>query len=181
MGIPLRSQSLPEPVQVKIKRRLTADEVLGQQLGEDWRSVFRHPLLKGFVSYTEQDTTGEHLSRLIPVAKGARLGADTLNDMIYLLTLCSDMWRALGVSPLSDPEYNRLQRHIYSGPILHKIDNFQVPLVYRQIVLWDLPELAKRYKRKGIMPLPAPPVVPAPAKRKLRRLPKHGRKPAMTS
>lgn len=158
---------------VVVKKRLTNEDRLAEKLSPDWRRVFLHRLVQGITLWTEQDTSADYIFSMIGKLQSGKASYDGMSteDKIFMFLFCSLLWRGLGISLLTDPQYNQLGRHIYSGKMLEKIEGNGVSLHYRQLVLWDLPDLHKSYRKAGIMPLPELPVSKPENKRK--RLKKH--------
>ena len=154
---------------MKLRKRRNLDEVAEETLGKDWIRVTAHPTLAGIHYYCEDRTAAQILSLLNQAKAGGRFIGMSLEDKLYVYFFCSIMWRGLGRSLLTDPQYNLLQRHLWSSSVVDKIEAFSVNLHYHGTFMWDMPDLAKRYKKPGIMPLPP---MPKP-KKKLKRLPKH--------
>jgi hypothetical protein len=141
-----------------IRKRRSYEDVAEEKLGSEWKRVLRHPVIAGIInsSTCEQDASASHLLELINKAKsGNRFYDMPLQEKLFLYFFCSVAWRGLGLVLLTDPEYNMLVRHLYSGKCLEKIEGHAVPLAHRQAFLWDMPELAKRFKKAGTLELPA--------------------------
>lgn len=157
---------------VVVKKRLTYEDRFAEKLSPDWRRVFLHPLVKAITLWTPQETSAEYVASMVSKAQATRnYDGMSLEDKIFLFLLCSVMWRSLGISLLTDPQYNQLGRHIYSGRNLEKVEGNGTSIHYRQTVLWDIPALHKAYRKQGIMPLPEA-VANVPVKKK-KRLQKH--------
>jgi hypothetical protein len=176
MGFQIWKESIQEP-HMKLRKRLAPEERMDALYGKCWRRAMQHKLLLGITRYCYSFSALEILNMLAEAKNGNRFHAMTLQNKLFLYFLCSIMWRGCGVSPLADPEYNALVRHLYSSKVLDQIETMHgnLPLLYRQTFLWDMPELARNFKKKGSMKLPA---IPEPAEstkptRILKRLPQH--------
>lgn len=175
MGLSFWEESLQGP-EMKILKRRTLEEVSEAALGNDWQRVIAHPIIQSIV--------GDHLSLTRPlpswtapmmVAALSKLKQRASHNDVTLLhkvmvyLCCSVMWRCTGASPLTDPEYNALQRVIYGGSSLDKIGNFYLGLHVQQMILWNHKKITDRYRKPGTMPLPEL----SKPKKKLQRLAKH--------
>lgn len=158
---------------MRIKKRLSPEDRADSLWTKGWRRVLLHPHIATITRYCHGVTASDLLDIVAQAKKGHRFTGIKLEHKLLLYFFCSIMWRGIGVSPLTDPEYNTLVRHLYAGKTLESIEASAggLSLHYRQIFLWDMPQIAERYKKKGIMPLPQ---LPKP-KKKLKRLAKHKR------
>jgi len=157
-----------------IRKRRSYEDVAEEKLGPEWKRVLRHPVIAGIVNSTtcEQDASASHIIGLINQAKASHRFSDMpLQEKLFLYFFCSVAWRGLCLVLLTDPEYNMLVRHLYSGKCLEKIEGHGVPLAHRQAFLWDMPAIAKGFKKAGSMELPVIVFEKPHVKRK--RLPKH--------
>jgi hypothetical protein len=157
-----------------IRKRRSVEDVAEEKLGPDWKRVLLHPVMQTLLSSSlfHQESSASHIIALLNQAKAShRFNDIPLQEKLFLYCFCSVAWRGLGLVLLTDPEYNMLVRHLYSGKCLDKIEGHAVPLAHRQAFLWDMPELAKKYKKQGTLSLPKIVNVEPSVKRK--RLPKH--------
>jgi hypothetical protein len=157
-----------------IRKRRSVEDVAEEKLGSQWKRVLLHPHIAAILNSVtcHQEASASHILLLVNQAKAShRFSEIPLQEKLFLYFFCSVAWRSLGLVLLTDPEYNMLVRHLYSGKCLDKIEGHYVPLAHRQVFLWDMPELARRYKKQGTLPLPEPVIVKQSVKRK--RLPKH--------
>jgi hypothetical protein len=160
---------------MKLRKRLTPEEQMDALYGDCWRRAMRHRFICAITRYCHSVSALDLLNMVAEAKSGNSFQTMRLDHKLFLYFLCSIMWRGCGVSPLSDPDYNGLVRHLYSRKMLEQIEalNSGLPLIYRQIFLWDMPELARSFRKKGSMELLSEPRKQIKPTRALKRLPQH--------
>jgi hypothetical protein len=133
---------------VAIKKRLTDEERLSTALGKNWRRMLRHEYLAGMIKFAHYPTDTASIKKAFS-AVNAWKGA-SYPDKVFIYVLCNLLWRCNGSSPLSDPNYDRLGKHLAEkwGEVL------SAGVIYSDVFMWQLPKISAF--KAGTMPAPPP-------------------------
>lgn len=157
-----------------IVKRLTPEERLQQRTKGSLRRVLAYPLLAGLCNpkhMSSVDATPEGLAKLI-ASFGERDWITRIgwNEKIFAYIYGMVARRADVPGLLDEDRMTQLARHMNAQTTIDKIDEGNgVGLGFRLALIFDMPELLRRYKGPGSLQLPDP----QPVKKRFTKLAKH--------
>jgi hypothetical protein len=163
-----------------IVKRLNNEERHIKLFGDDWKLVFKVPILasmvnKSCVNYI--DTADDNLVRICSKVGARTLSELSLDERIFIYVLSVAMRRAFKKSILTDQQHEIVARHMSAITTMDKIEASEgTSLLFRQILLWDFPKFLDDFPPGRTLPLPRPvqpskaslAPVKAPKKKKLK-------------
>lgn len=132
-----------------IKKRKTEEQRVQTILGRHWKRGLKHSLMRKLAYGNRIDLSERKVMdalKRVRAWKGAGY-----QDKVFVFCLSSVLWRAFGYELISDPNYDRLKKHLrdHADDVLDKCG-----IAEYHAILWDEPAL--RYIGKGDMILPSP-------------------------